>query len=413
MNKLAVSSTKRWMMISLAFFATVINYLDRQTLSVSAPVIRQQFHISNTQYSRILFGFLLAYTIMNGVSGILIDRLGTRVGYALCMAWWSASAVLHAFATGPISFGVYRFLLGMGEAGNWPAAVKVVAEWFPVRERALASGIFNSGSAVGAIIAPPLIAITLIKYGWPVAFLVVGSSGFVWLIFWFALYRTPEISERGGAPSRPSMLRLFRLRFVWCFTLAKVFMDPVWYFYIFWFPEYLSHTRHFNISAIGKAAWIPFAVAGAGNGLGGLLSKTLLQRGLSITTARKTAVTITALMMTAAIPAVLASSPKVSIAFVSIAMAGYTASLSTMLVLPSDVFPANVVASVYGISGIGSGFGGMLFVLLTGWLVDHYSYTPVFFFFGLIPLVCALVLWTCMGPLKMHTEESIALTSLV
>jgi ACS family hexuronate transporter-like MFS transporter len=162
-------------MISLVFSATVINYLDRQTLSVAAPVLIEQFHMTNVAYSRVVFAFMLAYTIMNAVSGPLIDRLGTKVGYALCIAWWSASSVLHAFARGPISLGAYRFLLGMGEAGNWPAGVKVVAEWFPERERALASGIFNSGSSVGAILAPPLVAFILLRFGWPSA--CWGSSG--------------------------------------------------------------------------------------------------------------------------------------------------------------------------------------------------------------------------------------------
>src|SRR5512147_2244754 len=157
-------ASRRWLMISFAFWATVINYMDRQALSVAAPVLREQFHMTNTDYSRVVFAFMLAYTIMNGVSGPLIDRLGTRAGYALCMLWWSGAAILHAFASGAWSLGAYRFLLGMGEAGNWPAAVKVVAEWFPERERALASGIFNSGSAVGAIIAPPLVAAITARY---------------------------------------------------------------------------------------------------------------------------------------------------------------------------------------------------------------------------------------------------------
>ena len=172
-------SRLRWLMIAFAFWATAINYLDRQTLSVAAPVLREQFHMSNTAYARVLFGFLLAYTIMNGVSGPLIDRLGTRLGYALCMVWWSTAAVLHFLARGVWSLGAFRFLLGMGEAGNWPAAVKVVAEWFPEQERALASGIFNSGSAVGAILAPPIVALILLHLGWRAAFVLVGAAGFL------------------------------------------------------------------------------------------------------------------------------------------------------------------------------------------------------------------------------------------
>ncbi|MGH9448784.1 MAG: MFS transporter, partial [Terriglobia bacterium] len=179
-------------MISLAFLATAINYLDRQTLSVTAPVLMDQFHMSNETYARIIFAFMLAYTIANGISGPLLDRLGTRLGFALTMAWWSVADMLHGLARGPWSLGAYRFLLGIGEAGNWPASVKVVAEWFPVKERALASGIFNSGSAVGAILAPPVVVWLLLRYGWRQAFVWVGVVGCIWLLIWSLVYRTPE-----------------------------------------------------------------------------------------------------------------------------------------------------------------------------------------------------------------------------
>jgi ACS family hexuronate transporter-like MFS transporter len=381
-------------MISLAFFATLINYLDRQTLSVSAPVLREQFHMSNVTYSRVVFAFLLAYTIMNGVSGPLIDRLGTRLGYALCIAWWSAASILHAFAKGAFSLGFFRFLLGAGEAGNWPAAIRIVAEWFPESERALASGIFNSGSAAGAILAPPIVAFILVRFGWQYAFVLTGVLGFVWLLFWWPTYKTPPEAVHEVSAPVPSAWRLFRTRFVWSFTVAKIFLDPVWYFYIFWFPEYLKNARHFDMAAIGSYAWIPFLVAGSGNILGGMVSGALVKRGMVVANARKTSVTLFALLMLAAIPAVLAPSAALSIAFVSVAMTGYTGALASMLALPADVFPKNAVASVYGLASMGSGFGGMVFTLITGWVVEHYSYTPVFFGFGVIPLICAALLWT-------------------
>ncbi|HVW84138.1 MAG TPA: MFS transporter [Bryobacteraceae bacterium] len=387
-------SRRRWFMISLAFWATLINYLDRQTLSVAAPVLREQFHMSNVTYSNVVSGFLLAYTIMNGVSGPLIDRLGTRLGYALCIAWWSAASILHAFARGATSLGVYRFLLGAGEAGNWPAAIRIVAEWFPERERALASGIFNSGSAAGAILAPPVVAWVLLRFGWQYAFAGIGVLGFIWLLFWWPSYKTPPETLREAQAPVPSPWNLFRTRFVWSFTFAKIFLDPVWYFYIFWFPEYLKNARHFDMAAIGAYAWIPFLVAGSGNIFGGLVSGWLIRRGMAVTRARKTSITIFAILMLAAIPAVLASSAAVSIAFVSVAMTGYTGALASMLALPADVFPKNAVASVYGLASMGSGFGGMVFTLITGWVVEHYSYTPVFFGFGVIPLICATILWT-------------------
>lgn len=387
----------RWLMVGLAFLATLINYLDRQTLSVAAPLLRDEFHLSNVGYSRIVFAFMLAYTIMNGVSGPLIDRLGLRIGYALCMFWWSAAAILHALSTGFWSLAAFRFLLGMGEAGNWPAAVKLVAEWFPARERAMASGMFNSGSAVGAIIAPPLIAWIILAAGWRTAFVAVGVVGFAWLLVWMFLYTPPStpksVEQRASIPLR----RLISNRFVVVFTISKVFLDPVWYFYIFWFPEYLKRARHFDMAAIGKTAWIPFLAAGIGNLLGGWVCATLLRWKLSLSTARKLSVTVFVLLMTGAIPAVLTPSPWTSIVWVSVAMTGYTGALASMLALPADVFPSISTASVYGIASMGSGFGGMIFSLLTGWVVDHYSYTPVFFGFGVMPLICAAVLWIFLG----------------
>jgi MFS transporter, ACS family, hexuronate transporter len=394
-------------MISLVFFATVINYLDRQTLSVAAPVLREQFHMSNVEYSRVVFAFMLAYTIMNGVSGPLVDRLGTRLGYALCMAWWSVAAILHVFARGAWSLGFYRFLLGMGEAGNWPAGLKVVAEWFPERERALASGLFNSGSSIGAILAPPVVAWILIQFGWPAAFVTVGALGLLWLVLWWPLYYTPHEVRKEVAPSKAPVWDLMRDRFVWGFTLSKVFMDPAWYFYIFWFPEYLKHARGFDMASIGKYGWIPFMVAGLGNLFGGALSAWLLRRGCSLTVARKGAITFFAALMMAAIPAVLTADVRVAIALVSVAMMGYTGSLANMLALPADVFPKNVVGSVYGLASMGAGFGGMIFSLITGWVVDHYSYTPVFIGFGLMPMICAGLIWALLGPIRTRSAVAV------
>jgi MFS transporter, ACS family, aldohexuronate transporter len=399
-------SNLRWLMISLVFLATAINYLDRQTLSVVAPILIDQFRMSNETYSHIIFAFMLAYTIMNAASGPIIDRLGTRVGYALTTAWWSLAAMVHALAQGPWSLAAYRFLLGMGEAGNWPAGVKVVAEWFPARERALASGIFNSGSSFGAIVAPPIVVWIVLKSGWREAFVAVGSVGLIWVLLWLLVYRTPAQAKEAKearkkeerAPAVP-LRALFRTRFVWSFTLAKAFIDPVWYFYIFWFPEYLKRARHFDLASIGKYAWVPFLVAGLGNLLGGWFVAILLRHNVPVTRARKSATTIFGVLMLAAIPAVLTPSAAVSIAFVSVAILGYTGVSANMLAFPADVFPKTVVASIWGLASTGSGFGGMVFALATGWVVDHYSYVPVFIGFGLIPLIALAIVWFVLGPL--------------
>ena len=295
-------SRLRWVLIALAFLASVINYLDRQTLSVLAPVLQDEFHMPPTQYSRIVFAFMLAYTVMNGLSGQIIDRVGLKIGYALTVAWWSAAEILHAFSNGVVSLGIFRFLLGMGEAGNWPAGVKLVAEWFPPGERALASGIFNSGSSIGAVIAPPLVTWIVLSSGWRQAFAFIGLTGFVWLIFWWMLYR-PRVGGASAPKPRPMPVRqLFQDRFLWQLTLSKVFSDPVWYFYIFWFSQYLKTARGFTLLEIGQTAWIPFLAADIGNVMGGLFSARLTRRGISADRAHRIGVLVFSLLMTAAIP---------------------------------------------------------------------------------------------------------------
>lgn len=402
-------------MISLAFFATLVNYLDRQALSVAAPILQVQFHLTSVDYSHVIFAFMLAYTIMNGLSGLIIDRLGTKLGYGLFVAWWSLCAMLHVFARGVWSLGALRFMVGLGEAGNWPGAVKVVAEWFRPEERSLASGIFNSGSAAGAILAPPLIAGLVLRFGWRSAFIAVGSLGFIWLIAWAALYRAPaQTIDSLALPPPPPLRVLLRSRFVWAFTISKIFVDPVWYFYVFWFPKYLTDARHFSLVSIGYFAWIPFFVAGLGSVGGGLITKAFLKARMPVVAARKAAVTVAAAMMIMAIPAVHVSAWTLSIAFVSVAMAGYTAALANMLAMPGDVFPPEGVASVYGLASMGSGFGGMVFVLITGWLVDRYSYVPVFWLFGLIPLICISILWAFVHTPQLRSKslkEPIAISS--
>ena len=391
---MATASKHRWVMIGLVFLATVINYLDRQTLSVVAPVVIEQFHMSNVAYSRVIFAFMLAYTVMNGFSGPMVDRLGTKLGYAVCIAWWSIAAMLHSLTRGAFSLGVFRFLLGMGEAGNWPAAVKVVAEWFPPKERALASGIFNSGSSIGAVVAAPLVAWVVLQAGWRSAFLMVGGVGLIWVLIWMLVYHTPTNARTEVASQPISVWKLLRTRWVCTFTASKIFSDPVWYFYIFWFPQYLKSARGFDIAAIGKFAWIPFFTAGAGNLLGGASAAALLNRGIPVARARKISVMFFAALMTAAIPAVLVSNVFVSIALISTATLGYTGALSNMLAMPADRFPKNTVGSVWGIASMGAGFGGMVFSLVTGWVVDHYSYVPVFVGFGILPLISAAIIWS-------------------
>ena len=383
----------RWIILGLVFLATVINYLDRQTLSVLAPVLQDEFRMTPITYSRIVSAFMLAYTIMNGLSGPVIDRLGAKLGYALTVAWWSTAEILHAFSGGVVSLGIFRFFLGMGEAGNWPGAIKVVAEWFPPGERALASGIFNSGSSIGALLAPPLVTWITLRFGWREAFAFIGLSGFAWLLLWWAIYRSSD-SVSSGPNVRPPRLRtLLKDPFLLQLTASKVFSDPVWYFYIFWFPQYLKSARGFTLLEIGRTAWIPFLAADLGNLLGGVVSALLIRRGMPAARAHRLCVVRFSLLMTAAIPAVLTGNPAVSIGFVSLAALGYAGSLANLLSIPADAFPKEQVSSVWGIASMGAGLGGMVFSLITGSIVERWSFTPVFLLFGTIPLLAAWMVW--------------------
>lgn len=391
----------RWLFIALAFAATALNYLDRQSLSVLAPVLEAQLRMSNVQYGQVVAAFMLAYTIMNGVSGPAIDRLGTKFGYLLTVAWWSLAEVLHVFVRGTAGLAVCRFLLGGGEAGNWPAGVKVVAEWFPPDQRSLAAGVFNTGSSIGALAAPPLIVWITLRLGWRAAFGVVGAAGFVWVILWAAIYPSSGAGGHAAGPAGelaaapPAPLRsLLRSRFLWQFTVAKVFFDPVWYFYTFWYPEYLKAGRGYSLRQIGATAWIPFLGAGLGNLVGGVAGGWVVRRSRTALAGRKLAASGFMLAMAAGWLIAVDPSNLRSMAFACLAGFGYTASLVNLLALPGDLYPSSSVASIWGLASMGSGFGGMIFSMLTGWMVDRWSFLPAFYFFSLLPLIAAAAVWT-------------------
>lgn len=395
---LSSGASIRWLFLGFAFAGTVLNYLDRQTLSIAEPVLRRELHFGDIEYSRIVAAFLIAYTLGNGISGFVIDRIGTKWGYALTMLWWSAASVLHGFARSGFSLGVCRFLLGVGEAGNWPAAIKVVSEWFPARDRALASGIFNSGSSIGAVLAPPLVAWLVLGFGWRSAFFATGAIGFAWWALWLFCYYTPARAQSRQVEAPIKASALIRERFVWSLTLAKIFFDPVWYFYIFWFPQYLSSARHFNLAQIGIFAWIPFLAADIGNLAGGVLSARLISRGMPLFQARKVSLTVFALLMLAGIPTAVVRDVGLSLALASVATFGYCGSLANMLSLPADFYPTSVLGAIWGVASMGSGFGGMVFTLITGLVIHRWSYTPVFIGFSLLPLICLSVLFLITFP---------------
>ena len=393
---------KRWLMIGFAFSATVINYLDRQVLSVVAasPDFKATIPLTDAAYGYIASAFMFAYAVSNGLSGPFIDRVGTRIGYACCMIWWSVAGIFHAVARGPLSLGCFRFLLGVGEAGNWPAAAKLVTEWFPVQERALASGIFNSGASLGSVVSPLVIVWVVATWGWRSAFISMGVLGLLWVIAWWFTYKVPaNVAGEVQGPSVPA-LKLMRTRFVMGFTLSKVFMDPVWYFFVFWFPKYLAEVHHFSLKEIGWKAWIPYFTAVLGNLAGGVLTGWLMRRGLAVSVARKTSTAVFALLMVSTIPAILTTNSWLAIALISLTTFGYTGYLANTLAFPGDVFPKQAVASVWGLASMGSGFGGMLFMALSGWLIGCFGYTPVFIAYGILPLLALACILFLIGPLR-------------
>jgi MFS transporter, ACS family, aldohexuronate transporter len=413
----------RWWIISLIFLATLINYIDRLTISVLAPVITRDLGLTNTEFGGIITWFLLAYTISQGLSGKLYDRIGTKRGFVCSIMLWSIAAMAHAFARGLASLSVFRFILGLGEAGNWPGAAKTVAEWFPIRERAFGMAIFNSGAAIGSVVAPPLIVWLSLTYGWQTTFIVTGSLGFAWLALWLLFYQTPDrhkwlseeerqlIREGQRAPGTADALalepsgplgwrELLRYRQVWAIVLSRFFTDPVWWLYISWLPKYLADARGFSLVKIGLFAWVPYVAADAGSLSGGWLSGYLIGRGWSVDRSRKLVILIAALLMPAGIFAAFAHDAMVSLVLIGVVLFGFQVWINNVQTLPSDFFSDKAVASVAGLGGTGAGIGSMIFIFSTGWIVDHFSYVPVLVIAGLLAPLGTLVLFALSGPIK-------------
>ncbi len=392
------------------FFASTINYVDRQTISVLAPHLGKIQNWSQSDYAWIVFAFQLAYAIMLLISGPLIDWLGTRVGYALALIWWSIAAMAHALASSAFSFGIARFFLGIGEGGNFPAAIKAVAEWFPKKERALATGIFNAGTNIGAMVAPPLVVWLTLKWSWRFAFIFTGSLGFIWLIFWLMTYRLPHqhptiteeelrhIQSDSGeetARSEPkiSWAKILGYRQAWGFILAKTMTDPIWWFYVYWLPKYLNEARGFSLQKIAAFAWIPYLVADVGSVGGGWLSSFWIKRGWPINRARKTTMAILAFLMPCGIVAVFAPSAAVALALISIAMAAHQGWSANVFTLSSDMFPTKDVASVVGLGGAGGAVGGLIIAPVTGYILKWFNtYVPIFIIAGVMhPLALGVI----------------------
>lgn len=407
----------RWVILTLIFFATTINYLDRIVFSVLIPVIRQELHLSDREYGYVNGAFQLAYTIGFLFMGKFIDLFGTRIGYAAAIAWWSLAAMLHATARSALGLAFWRTLLGLGESGNFPAAIKAVAEWFPKKDRAFATGIFNAGTNVASMIGPPLFVWMLNDLGlsWRACFLVTGSVGFLWLVLWLWLHKPPERHRRVNAAelayiqsdAEPIGERAMGWRQAllfkqtWGFALAKFFTDPVWWFYLYWLPPYLYDVRKFDLKQIGWALPVVYLMADAGSVFGGWLSGYWIRRGWDHAKARKTAMLCFALMMPIASMAALAKSAVLAVGLISLATAAHQAMSANLYTTISDVFPKRAVASVIGIGSSAGGLGGVLFsAVIPGIVVESFGYTPVILTMGVFHLTGLFFLHQLMGRLR-------------
>jgi ACS family hexuronate transporter-like MFS transporter len=388
------SPTLRWRIAVLVSAAIAISYLDRQTLPVAIKAIERDIPVTNQQFSLLQTAFLITYAFMYAAGGRLLDVLGTRLGFTIIMVFWSLACASHGLAT---SFGLLaasRLLLGAGEGGGFPAATRAVAEWFPVKERSTAMGIMNAGTAVGMVVAPPLIALMLSFTSWRSIFFVTGALGLAWTVWWRREYFPPEEHPRLGERERAQLqsvlssgpaaerrfgwLQLLRLRETWGVVAAKFLSDAAWYFYLFWLPKYLYDARGFDIKTVGTFAWIPPAAAGVGCLVGGWFSSYLLQRQLPLNRARKLALGASAFVM----PLILfvPSAPVGwAIALFSLAYFGQQSWSTLVMILPADIFPKSAVGAVAGLVGFGGAMGGVVFGQLVGYLLDYgYGYGLVF-----------------------------------
>ncbi|WP_350291538.1 MFS transporter [uncultured Croceitalea sp.] len=396
----------RWYIVGTIFLATTINYIDRQALSVAAPVIKEDLGLSNEQYGWIVSAFLLAYAIMQLASGIVIDKIGTKKGFSLAVVWWSIANMLHAFGNSMASLGLFRFLLGIGEAGNYPAAMKAISEWFPKREKSKAVGILNMGPGMGAIIAPPLMAWLILAFGWKLAFVITGALGFVWLILWKWIYYSPDkhpkisreelahIQEDGRkvvTSKKTPWLSYFKYKQVWGIALSRFVSDGVFYFFVFWLPSWLTDAKGFSLTDIALFAWIPFVLADLGSFVGGWYSSHLIRRKVSLDSSRKRVIWIGALLVIPILGCLYVESAYWAIALISFALFATQFKQASLFTLPIDLFPKKDAASVWGISGSAGSFGAMLFTPLIGWLVDTISYSPVFVIVAFLHVLSALI----------------------
>jgi ACS family hexuronate transporter-like MFS transporter len=395
----------RWVICALLFFATTINYVDRQVFGFLAPGLQRSIGWDEAQYGWIVFSFTTAYAISLLVMGRIMDWLGTRKGLSFAVIIWSLAAMAHGLASSAIGFGIARFGLGLGEGGNFPAAIKTVAEWFPKKERALATGIFNAGSNLGPIIVPLTVPWIVIHWGWKGAFVATGTLGFIWLLFWIPVYRRPEEHKSVSAaelsyiksdPVEPATkigwLQLLGHRQTWAFAIGKFLTDPIWWFYLFWLTKFLDSNYHISITQLSLPVIVIYVVADFGSVGGGWLSSQMIKRGITVNRGRKTAMLLCALAVTPVMLAPFSTSLWMAVGLISLAAAAHQGWSANIFTVASDLFPRRAVGSVVGIGGTAGAIGGMLFAAGTGYVLKwtHSNYVPVFIVCGSVYLLALL-----------------------
>ena len=410
----------RWVICGLLFFATTINYVDRLVFSILGPELQKTFGWTNQNYTDIVFWFEVAYAIGLLTAGRLLDRIGTRIGYAVSLIFWSLAAILHAFMSTIAGFSVARFLLGLGEAGNFPAAIKTVAEWFPKKERALATGIFNAGSNVGAIIAPLAVPWLYVNYGWQWAFIFTGTLGMLWLVLWFALYRVPEkhpkvsraeLSYIQSDPAEPTekiaWLRLLPHKQTWAYVIAKFLTDSIWRWYLYLLPLFFSQTFKLDIKNFGPPFLVIYILADFGSIGGGWVSSHLIKRGYSVNFGRKIALLICAICVVPVASVTQLRNMWIAVVLVGVAAAAHQGWSANLFTTASDMFPKQAVGSIVGLGGMAGALGAMLILKITGYVLTKTgSFTVLFIIAGsayLISIAAIHLLVPRLEPARIRT----------
>lgn len=405
----------RWWIAGLLGLAATINYIDRQTISILSPLLRKEFGLSERDYANVVTAFLIPYTVMYSLGGRLLDAFGVRIGLTMSLAWWSLATMLTAFSRSAFSLGAFRFLLGMGEPFVYPAGVKVCGEWFPSRLRATATGIFSSGSSIGAIMAPPLIAFLTWKFGWQAAFLIPGALGLLWLPFWWWLYRPvrqhpsvlpTDLQELGASTAPTSGIAygvLLRQRAVWGLMLARFLSDPVWYFYLFWLPDYMQRERGLSLAEVGFYGWIPFLFADIGSIGGGFLSDRLVRRGIDPVRARLLILAGVGVLAPLGATAGIAPSLPTTIAVTCLVAALTQCWSANTATLAADLAPNEATATVFGMMGTAGSLAGAGFAQLLGVVIGQFGYPAAFALAACMHPLAAIALWTMVGKRRIVT----------